>query len=719
MTSASGFAAGDCGRPTHRAVREINVVCLARAAPKIRPSAAAERGPGTAEALEIHDYLPDRGPGLALLSVATVPDRARQLAAESEEPAPSAPEEAPDHSYQVGPGDQLQILVWQHPDLSTGVVVRPDGRISVPLVEDLYVAGKTPTRVADDIAEQLSRLIQDPLVTVMVSGFSGTFAQQVRVVGQAVTPSAIPYRDAMTILDVLVAVGGLSPFADGNGALIIRREGEERRQIPLRLDDLLDDGDSSANVAVAPGDVVIIPEGFFDGDWRIRKFVTFNQEISDNIDREPEGEEHAALVTEVGLVSGINVNTARITGALTTRTVARQQFLFDSGTEIQGNANGTTTIEFLENQLFLDASLASNRQTINTRDTGANRDQSQVTTARISPYLRNRFGSFATSELRLNLAQTMVDSDEDTDSGGISDDTTASASFFLGSGRDFSRFIWSATVFASETERSEGETISEQEARFNAEYALWRELSLLGAIGYQIRDEEDGADSIDEPTWEFGFHLRPGPRTDLRVTYGQRDGDTSARVNFSYRLGPASTITASYTEELQTAQERLLSDLEQISIDPDTGELIDRRTQRPFDPDTSPFGIEDETRRSRRLNVTFAHAKHRDSYFLSLQAEEQGPETGETDETVMSASATWSRRLNPRTTAAVTAFASRNEFTDGDITDHELQLDASLGYQLTQDVSSNLSYTHSRRLSTEAEDEFIENLFQIGVNIRF
>lgn len=169
--------------------------------------------------------------------------------------------EAPD--YQIGPGDSLEIFVWRNPELSTGVLVRPDGRISIPLLEDITVAGKTPSEVSREIEGELAVFIKDPLVTVIVSGFVGTFEQTVRVVGQAQEPRSIPYRANMTLLDVMIAVGGLTEFAAGNRASIVRVVESDLKQYRVRLDDLLKDGEISANVAVLPGDVVIIPETFF------------------------------------------------------------------------------------------------------------------------------------------------------------------------------------------------------------------------------------------------------------------------------------------------------------------------------------------------------------------------------------------------------------------------------------------------------------------------
>ena len=165
--------------------------------------------------------------------------------------------------YRIGPLDNLQIFVWRNPDLSITVPVRPDGRISVPLIEDLDVAGKTPTLLARDIEKQLGVFIQDPIVTVIVTSFVGTLQDQVRVIGEAARPQALPYREAMSLLDVMILVGGITEFAAGNRATITRVVEGEQKQFRVRLDDLMRDGDITANVKILPGDVLVVPEAWF------------------------------------------------------------------------------------------------------------------------------------------------------------------------------------------------------------------------------------------------------------------------------------------------------------------------------------------------------------------------------------------------------------------------------------------------------------------------
>jgi polysaccharide export outer membrane protein len=167
-----------------------------------------------------------------------------------------------DYRYLIGPLDTVNIIVWRNPELSMVIPVRPDGKISTPLVEDLQAIGRNPTDLARDIEKALSKYTRDPVVTVVTTGFQGASSEQIRIIGEAARPQAIPYRQNMTLLDVMIQVGGLTDFADGNSAVLVRGK-EAGKQYSVRLKDLIRRGDISANVDVRPGDVLIIPQGWF------------------------------------------------------------------------------------------------------------------------------------------------------------------------------------------------------------------------------------------------------------------------------------------------------------------------------------------------------------------------------------------------------------------------------------------------------------------------
>ena len=176
-----------------------------------------------------------------------------------------ANQEGPGEDYVIGPLDELTVFVWRNPELGANVQVRPDGRITTPLIADLPATGKTPSELAADIKKQLSQYIEAPIVSVIVNKFAGTFSQQVRVVGATEKPASIPFRANMTLLDAMIAVGGLSEYAAGNRARLVRfdRDSGKQSEYGLRIADLLKKGASKANVSLMPGDVIIIPESTF------------------------------------------------------------------------------------------------------------------------------------------------------------------------------------------------------------------------------------------------------------------------------------------------------------------------------------------------------------------------------------------------------------------------------------------------------------------------
>jgi|SRR5438552_5024918 len=167
-----------------------------------------------------------------------------------------------DWSYIIGPQDAVNVIVWRNPELSASIPVRPDGKITTPLIDDLQALGKTPTQLERDMEKALLKYIRDPVVTVIVTGFAGPASEQIRVIGEATKPQILPYRTQMTLLDVMIAVGGLTDFADGNGARVFR-VADGGKLYSVRLRDLLKRGDISANVDMRPGDILIIPQSWF------------------------------------------------------------------------------------------------------------------------------------------------------------------------------------------------------------------------------------------------------------------------------------------------------------------------------------------------------------------------------------------------------------------------------------------------------------------------
>ena len=188
--------------------------------------------------------------------IGPVPAQGTGLLASANQPAPST-------DYVIGPGDTLDIFVWHNADLSRQMPVRPDGRIAMPLLGDTVAAGKTPPQLASEIQDKLKSFIRDPLVTVIPTQFVGTFTRQIRVIGEAAKPQAIPFRSSMTVLDVMIEVGGLTKYADGDRAVLVRQVNGEQKSFRVRLDSLVHDGDINKNLDMQPGDILIIPQRYF------------------------------------------------------------------------------------------------------------------------------------------------------------------------------------------------------------------------------------------------------------------------------------------------------------------------------------------------------------------------------------------------------------------------------------------------------------------------
>ncbi len=200
----------------------------------------------------------------ALLLRVVMVGTAAGLLASCASPYPPAPVLAgnADYTYIIGAGDNINIIVWRNPELSLSVPVRPDGKLAAPLVEDIVAQGKTSIQLAREVEQVLSKYVRDPVVTVLVTGFVGPYSEQIRVVGEAAKPQFLPYKSKMTLLDVMIAVGGLTDFAAGNSATILRTA-DSNKQYAVRLQDLIKRGDVSANVEMRPGDILIIPQSLF------------------------------------------------------------------------------------------------------------------------------------------------------------------------------------------------------------------------------------------------------------------------------------------------------------------------------------------------------------------------------------------------------------------------------------------------------------------------
>ncbi|WP_179953870.1 XrtA/PEP-CTERM system exopolysaccharide export protein [Denitrobaculum tricleocarpae] len=620
--------------------------------------------------------------------------------------------------YLIGPGDVVELLVLRNPDLSGVYTVRPDGRVSTPLIEDLMVVGHTPTTLSRELEEKLSVYIQDPVVTVIVRSFSGDLRQQIRVVGEAQQPQAVAFRDRMTALDVLIAVGGLSSNADGNSAVLLRREGDTRRQIPLRLDDLVDDGDSTANIAMAPGDVIIIPEGFFSGDWRVTPTISFQETFSDNVDQDPDGEEESAFISTVRPGITFFANAARINWAFSGNVALRQQNGGDDeGADADVDLNSSGTVELFNDLFFIDGNASVSQEVLTSEGSSSGSDDNTsnretVQNYRLSPYVTNRLGDFARMESRYTFSQVFVDSDD------ASDTSTHEGRLSLNSGPDFTQFSWGLSASASEAMSSDDDDVSRRDVNFSTTYAVTRSFFLIGSVGYQEFDDGDNDNEVDDPTWRTAARWQPSSRTQLEVGYGQRDNEVSFDGDLRYNITPRTTLSASYSEVLRTSQEALGQNFDNIAFDPDTGQFVNTETGQVVNSANDvPFDIDDETTRVKTFRAGINGSRDRDSFGLNFRANLEDNDNDD-DESEYGVVANWGRTLNNRTSVNTSGEYEYNDL--GNSIENEYTFRAGLNYSVFTNISANVNYTFRLRESDESSsDEFLENTISVGLSATF
>lgn len=630
----------------------------------------------------------------------------------------AAPLAQAQQTYLIGPGDVLQVDVRRHEDLSTNVVVRPDGRISMPLVEDLLALGKTPEQVADDITERLSEFVIDPLVTVTVVSGEGDPRQQVRVVGEAADPQTLSYRSGMTLLDAIVDAGGLSREADGNGAVIVRLTNGSTREIPVRLADLVRDGDSTANVLLEPGDVIVIPEGFLTGTWSIDYRVSASETFSDNIDQDPDGEREIGFITRAGPGVTVSGNTARVVASFTADLVGVVQTGGDDeGLTLDPTIAGASTTELSPDLLFFDLNASVSRQLLDSRDSSSgsgastsNRDTLVVLTA--SPYLVHRLGDFADVEWRYRISPVLVDSDDN------SDTLSHEGSLQLVSGTDFTSLSWNWSNSVRQEVRKDEDDIVSANTDLGVTAPVWNGFSLLGNVGYEFRDGDTSDDNnFDGITWRAGFSWVPNPDVNLRATYGRTDDDENFNASLSYQVGPRTQVNANYTETLETSQQSAASNVAGITIDPDTGEIVGG-DGLDFDDEANPSNFDDETTRTRTFRLFANHQAGLNVFgFTGSAGTSEGGSDG--DEDFYRARGSWARTLTDDLSLNSGAGYERNEFDQDNRTEDTYRANLGLSYSVTSNAQASLNYDFELRDSTESDDSFFENAVTLGIVVSF
>lgn len=629
--------------------------------------------------------------------------------------------------YRIGAEDRLDIRVRGEEDLSRNLEVRPDGRITLPLIGDIPAVGKTPDELEAAIAEALAGYIQDPLVEVVVESATGTFSDRIRIIGEAMEPQSLPYRDDMTALSAMTEVGGLPPTAAPGRAYILRRRADGgTARIPLRLDRLLGEGRRSANEALEPGDVIVIPEGFFRGEWDFTPTLGVSQSYTDNVILAPAGQKDSALISELipGFAAELDAN--RIQAAINAS--VRLQLLSETDIDdfsVGPEVAGTATIEILEDVFFTDLAASVTRTLLDTQRgisaNNANLQNRRITqTYRVSPYFRNRLGDFATLEARYIGAAVLVSQEEDANNPVplgflINDSLENTGEVTVESGPRFSTLDWTFNATWSDIDLDNRPGRLRREASLRAEYALSSSLFLIAVGGYQNFEGRDFAREIDDPLGLGGFRWEPSANTSLEVTAGFEDGDETFNVDFQYQISEDLSLQASFDDAPAIDQQRLVGNLPGTIDDLDT-----------FDPDATNLTLRgDPTRRKRvegglRGNIGTTLLTVNGSY----EERNLGVVDGVPDEEVIQATASITQPLarDWRVTASGTLqfrdFAAIDDIRAAREDDLYFA-NAGVTYSGLSNLDISLTYSHTRRDSTTQFQDFRENSVTLLVSGRF
>jgi uncharacterized protein (PEP-CTERM system associated) len=455
------------------------------------------------------------------------------------------------------------------------------------------------------------------------------------------------------------------------------------------------------------------------GNLTITPSLELREIFSDNIDQAPDGLDESALTTEIVPGFTLRSESARATAALDVFPIIRHQTAGeDEGLTLAGYLAGLGTVEVEEDLFFVDAQASISQQVLNNKSSGATSDENPVGVFVVSPYLQNRFGGFAVGEARYRLSQVLIGDQDDAGPATVSDSTNNEVKLSLDSGADFSRLKWAVNALASYENRSEDDDVERWETGLEAEYAINRSISVLAAAGYQFFDDGEPANDVDDPTWQLGFRWRPGPRTDLRVSYGQRDGDESANVKFSYDLSSRTRITASYSEVLEKPQERLVRNVSFIDLDSETDQFIDPQTGLPFESNQSPFDINNQTSRIKAFHLGLNGARGRNTFSLNGTVQNETTEPGGLEEDVIGLKGRFARRITPHLTLDLFAGYEQTEFDDGQ-EDDEYSVNTGLSYRLYENLRAGVRYGFSLQNSNVDASEFTENRVTVSLQMTF
>ncbi|MBK5921281.1 hypothetical protein CCR80_09590 [Rhodothalassium salexigens] len=648
-------------------------------------------------------------------------------AAGAQESPPGVATEQDAYVYRIGPDDTIDIQVRGEPDLSRSYPVRPDGFVALPLIGDIAVAGKTTEALAADLTRALARFIQSPQVSVEVVEAAGLLPDRVRVVGSAVDPRAVPYRDGMVVATVLDAIGGAPEGAALSSVYLIRRTDAGDKRIPLDLGGGVQGARFAAGFEVLPGDTLVIPKGFLAGDTEFSLGLGVSQSYSDNLFLAPEGFEDDGMITSVTPSFTLSADTDRLDAAAFGS--AGLQFITQTDNNdirVAPNAQGSLNLEALEDLFFVDASAAVTRAQINP---GAPRSFNQANVQnqrilqsyRVSPHVKGTLGDLAQYELRYRGGVVLVGNTALTNdnlrvpTAQPGNTVTHRGELTMESVPVGQRLSLRLNAFWSSIDPENQAVRNRREAIVRAEYAVAGGFFLVAEAGYQYFDADDFAVSVDDAQIFGGFRWAPNEAFEVEVLGGRRDGDETVQADLSYTLDERLEVSFRYENRPQIDQQRLLDNLPATPDEvEDTG------------PAAPPFAFTGDPTRLEVLRGSINALFGRLSVNVSASRQERrlGVVGGDRDQKSLIGEAGLSYLFPFDVSFGVTGLYQRNDFSAIDDLrafrrDENVNGRVSLTYLGFERFSVTAAYAYATRDSSFGVNSFTENSVTLSLNAQF
>ena len=469
------------------------------------------------------------------------------------------------------------------------------------------------------------------------------------------------------------------------------------------------------------------PETSIFRGLRFTPTITFRETFTDNVGLDPDGEKDPALISEV--VPGIDLalRTSRLSWGLNGAVTLRYTAINEEGVDTEGNLATALTAEIAEDLFFVDAAASVSQELLDSEQgsSGSEANTNNLDTVQtylVSPYLRNRFGDFMASELRYSFAYGNFGGDE------ASDTIDHQARLAVDAGPAFTTYLWGVDAFAASQTRDDDDNVERGSAELNMEIVVANSFSLLAAGGYNTFDDGEDGNEVDEPLWEAGFRWAPVQRSELIATYGERDGIMAPRGRLTHFFSPRTRIVADYSETLGTSQDLFCDNLRTVTLD-EEGRLAERGTGLPFTASPTALSIDDRTSETKRASLRIVSELGRNVFDLgatyedenTLSEDEDEDDDGDNvDEETFAVDVSWSRRLTPSWTGAISGSFSRSQFRE-DENDKNTEYTAGLtiAYAIVPGADLVGSYTFRLQDSTDPEDEFTENTVSLALVLRF